>query len=102
MQCASFTPPMPLPIRVQLLSLCRDVLAPLLAVDGGVLYVVVLDDTSLVLHLGGTCAGCPGAPITTSQVIEPAVRSVSPSVKLSVTSGGILPPGAVPATEFSL
>ncbi|MBI5531359.1 MAG: NifU family protein [Deltaproteobacteria bacterium] len=87
-------------IRQQILNLCRDVIGPLLAVDGGVLYIVSVEDDLLTVHLAGTCAGCPGAPITTRFIIEPAVRSVSPSIKLTVTAGAAIPKGALPVEEF--
>lgn len=92
---------MPSSLRVQLVSLCRDVLAPLLAADGGVLYVVRIDDDAVILHLGGTCAGCPGAPITSSSVIDPAIRSIAPGIRLKVTNGALLPDGAVPADRYA-
>lgn len=88
--------------RKQILELCREVLSPLIAADGGVLYVVSLEQESVTLHLGGVCSGCPGAPITTRSVIEPAVRSIAPSIKLTVTAGNRLPEAARPAPEFSL
>jgi len=88
-------------LRSQLVSLCRDVLAPLLAADGGVLYVVQLEDDQVILHLGGTCSGCPGAPITSSSIIDPAIRSVAPSARLKITNGALLPEGAVPADQLT-
>jgi Fe-S cluster biogenesis protein NfuA len=91
---------MPSDTRQQILNLCRDVIAPLLAVDGGVLYIVSVDDDAVAMHLAGTCAGCPGAPITTRGIIEPAIRSVSLSIKLTVTAGAMIPKGALPVGEF--
>jgi Fe-S cluster biogenesis protein NfuA len=91
---------MPSDIRQQILALCRDVIGPLLAVDGGVLYIVSVADDSLTVHLAGTCAGCPGAPITTRFIIEPAVRSVSAAIKVTVTAGASIPKGALPVGEF--
>jgi len=92
---------MPSDTRQRILDLCRDVIAPLLAVDGGVLYIVSVEDDALTMHLAGTCAGCPGAPITTRSIIEPAVRSVSPAIKLTVTAGANVPKGALPVAEFA-
>lgn len=91
---------MPSSLRPQLVSLCRDVLAPLLAADGGVLYVVQLEDDQVILHLGGTCAGCPGAPITSNTIIDPAIHSVAPAARVKVTHGALVPEGAVPADQF--
>lgn len=80
--------------RQQLIELCKDVIAPLLRADGGELYVVSAEDDSLVLHMGGTCSGCPGAPLTLRAIIEPAVKSLSGAVHLSVTNGAAIPAGA--------
>ncbi len=86
---------MPSAIRQQLIDLCRDVLAPLLRADGGDLYIVSASDDSLALHLAGTCSGCPGAPTTIRSLIEPAVRTVSVAVRVSVTTGPSVPLGAI-------
>lgn len=81
--------------RQQLVDLCRDVLAPLLAADGGELYLVSAQDEVLAIHLGGTCAGCPGSPITVASVIRPAVQKLSPTARVVVSMGARVPPGAV-------
>jgi Fe-S cluster biogenesis protein NfuA len=88
--------------RKQILELCRDVISPLLAADGGVLYIVSIDNEAVAMHLGGKCAGCPGAPTTTRLIIEPAVRSLGPTIKVTVTAGNRVPEGAKPAAEFLL
>ncbi|MCU0690203.1 MAG: NifU family protein [Polyangiaceae bacterium] len=88
--------------RHQLLSLCRTVLSPLVQADQGVLYVVFLTDDELVLHLAGTCSGCPGAKLTIHALIEPAVRRVAPGIRLTVTVGAKLPKGAVLAEDHKL
>lgn len=78
----------------KLLGLCRDVLAPLVRADGGELYLVALEPEQITLHLAGTCAGCPGAVMTTKAVIEPAVQAVAPSTRVIVTAGIHIPEGA--------
>jgi Fe-S cluster biogenesis protein NfuA len=78
----------------KLLGLCRDVLAPLVRADGGELYVVALEPDQITLHLAGTCAGCPGATMTTKTVIEPAVQAVAPTTRVIVTAGIQVPEGA--------
>ncbi len=83
--------------REQLLKLCRDVLHPLVAADGGELYLVSYDDGDVHLHLAGTCSGCPGVAMTRDRVLEPAIRSlsaVSPKLKLKLTAGWTIPPNA--------
>jgi Fe-S cluster biogenesis protein NfuA len=78
----------------QLLKVCREVIAPLVRADGGELYVVAVEPDHLTLHLAGTCAGCPGAVLTTRGVIEPAVHAIAPSARVVVTSGARVPEGA--------
>jgi Fe-S cluster biogenesis protein NfuA len=71
----------------------RDVIAPLVEGDGGVLYVVARD-AGLHLHLAGACGGCPGARTTAVEVIEPALRAAGARGAIEVTSGWIVPDGA--------
>lgn len=71
----------------------RDVIAPLVEGDGGVLYVVAADG-GLRLHLAGACGGCPGARTTAVEVIEPALRAVGLRGPIEVSSGWIVPDGA--------
>jgi Fe-S cluster biogenesis protein NfuA len=81
--------------RQRFVDLCRDVLRPLIEADEGKLFLVSADEGELVLHLGGTCAGCPGAPLTIRTLIEPAVRAIDPSVRVVVTVGAKRPENAV-------
>lgn len=78
----------------QLLKVCREVIAPLVRADGGEVYVVAVEPDQLTLHLAGTCAGCPGAVLTTRGVIEPAIHAVAPTARVVVTSGARIPEGA--------
>jgi Fe-S cluster biogenesis protein NfuA len=85
----------PMPASIDsLLKICRDVIAPLIRADGGEVYVVAVEADHLTLHLAGTCAGCPGAILTTKSVIEPAVHAIAPSARVVVTSGVRVPEGA--------
>ncbi len=82
-----------------LLRLCRDVLSPLVAADGGVMYLVKspgVDSSGddVHIHLTGTCAGCPGASLTRDGIIAPAVRTVLPKARVIVTTGPLVPDGA--------
>jgi Fe-S cluster biogenesis protein NfuA len=77
-----------------LLKLCHDVLAPLVAADGGVMYLVKAVGDDVHIHLTGTCAGCPGASLTRDGVIAPAVRTVKPKARVVVTTGYRVPEGA--------
>jgi Fe-S cluster biogenesis protein NfuA len=76
------------------MKLCRDVLSPLVAADGGVMYIVRADAEEVHLHLTGTCAGCPGAALTRDGIIAPAVRTVAPKARVVVTTGPRVPEGA--------
>jgi Fe-S cluster biogenesis protein NfuA len=80
--------------REKLLKICEDILAPLIRADGGELFVVAIEADTIRLHLAGTCSGCPGATLTTSAVIEPAIRAVAPAIRIIVTSGFQVPEGA--------
>jgi Fe-S cluster biogenesis protein NfuA len=78
----------------KLLRICEDILAPLVHADGGELFVVAIEADSITLHLAGKCAGCPGASLTSTTIIEPAIRAVAPAMRVIVTSGFQIPPGA--------
>jgi NifU-like protein len=51
-----------------------EILRPLVAVDGGEIELVRMQDKQLVVRMKGMCAGCPGRPYTLSEVIQPAAR----------------------------
>ena len=74
--------------------ICRDVLAPLVRADGGQLYLVSVASDDVHIHLAGTCAGCPGASVTRERMLEPALRSAIPKLRLRVTTGWRVPIGA--------
>lgn len=80
--------------EADLLRVCRDVLSPLVAADGGVMYLVKAAGDDVHVHLTGTCAGCPGAALTRDGVIAPAVRTVIPKARVVVTTGPRVPEGA--------
>lgn len=75
----------------------REILAPLVEADGGVLYVV-RKPTGVRLHLAGACAGCPGYRITSTEVIEPALRAAGAKGDIDVTAGWTVPDGALRVT----
>ncbi len=81
-------------VNEAVLETLRAVVAPLIDVDGGELYVVASQGDEVKLHLAGTCAGCPGATLTTRGVIEPALRRAAPNARVVVTAGAIVPAGA--------
>ena len=62
--------------RDELEAAVAELVRPLVAADGGTIDVVSLSDGELVIRLGGACAGCPGAALTTSRIVEPVARKV--------------------------
>ena len=89
---------MPVP-REKVLKICEDIIAPLVEADGGSLFVVSIEADSIALHLAGQCAGCPGASLTSTSIIEPAIHSVAPLMRVVVTSGYKVPAGASAITR---
>lgn len=72
----------------------REIVAPLVRADGGELYLVEANDETVSLHLAGRFSGCPGNTLATRRVIEPAIFAVAPKVRVTVTSGPLIPKGA--------
>ncbi len=81
-------------IREEILRVVRDVVAPLVRADSGSLYVVHVDADTVALHLGGRFAGCPGNTLATRRVIEPAIFTVAPRARVTITSGALVPKDA--------
>ncbi len=75
-------------------KLCQETLGPLVRADGGVLHLVSASSDDVHLHLSGTCSGCPGVAFTRDRMLEPALQSVMPKVRLRVTTGIRIPEGA--------
>ncbi len=57
-------------------ALIDDILAPLVAADGGKLELVEVEGKRVRLRMTGTCQGCPGKPYTLARIIEPMMRRV--------------------------
>ncbi len=74
-------------MKEQIERICREVLAPLIATDGGQMHVVGFDGDEVHIHLSGACAGCPGAQLTADKVILPALRAAVPKVRVVLTTG---------------
>jgi Fe-S cluster biogenesis protein NfuA len=86
---------MPADLRDQLLDICGRVLAPMVEADGGELFVVAITPGEITLHLAGRCAGCPGMSLTSRFVLEPALRAIEPQLQVQVSSGFLIPAGAM-------
>ena len=80
--------------KQQIARVCREILAPLIRTDGGEMYLVRFDGDDIHIHLGGTCAGCPGSSLTGDKVILPALRSAAPKARVVLTTGVKVPAGA--------
>ena len=75
-------------------TMLREVLGPLLAAEGGLLYLVEVEPGNVHLHLGGTLSGSPAKDVVTTRIVEPAVKRLAPKAKLVVSSGYSVPEGA--------
>lgn len=75
-------------------KMLREVLGPLVALDGGEIYLVSVGKKEVTLHLAGTLSGSPASDTVTRRIVEPAVRAIMPKVKLVVSSGWQIPKGA--------
>jgi Fe-S cluster biogenesis protein NfuA len=81
-------------VREEIERVVRDVLAPLVSADGGELWLVTAEESTVVIHLGGRYAGCPGNTLAKRRVIEPAIWAVAPRAQVTLTSGVLVPDGA--------
>jgi len=81
-------------IKAEISKVLREIVGPLVRADGGELYLVEANDEGVSLHLSGRFSGCPGNTLATRRVIEPAIFAVAPRVRVTVTSGPLIPKGA--------
>ena len=77
----------------------EQTLAPLVHEDGGRLFLVQADRRRVAIHLHGSFSGCPGNSLVIRWVIEPALKAVAPHANVEVTSGELIPKGALPMSE---
>ena len=80
--------------REEILSVVREVVAPLVRADGGRIYLIAADDDAVSLHLAGRYSGCPGNTLAIRRIIEPAILAVAPRARVTVSSGALQPPEA--------
>lgn len=83
----------------EILTVIKEVLAPMVAADGGRLYVIQADSKQVSLHLAGRFAGCPGNQVTTRRVIQPLIAAIAPDAEVTVTWGRLVPAGATRVDE---
>lgn len=86
----------------EIITVIRDVLAPMVVADGGRLYVLQADSERVSLHLAGRFAGCPGNQVATRRIIQPAIKAVAPGAEVTVTWGRIIPSGATPVDSAAV
>ena len=68
-------------------KLIDEVLAPLIAADGGEIELVRVVDKRLIVRMTGVCSGCPGRPYTLSGIVEPAARRLlGPDIQVEAES----------------
>ncbi len=75
-------------------KMLREVLGPLVALDGGEIYLVSVGKKEVTLHLAGTLSGSPASDAVTRRIVEPAVHAIMPKAKVVVSSGWMIPKGA--------
>jgi Fe-S cluster biogenesis protein NfuA len=82
------------PGRNEILTVIREILLPLVAADGGRLYLVDIEGDLVRLHVTGTFSGCPGNTLVSRRFMEPAIQRVLPDAEVLLTSGILIPKGA--------
>jgi len=63
---------------------------PLLAMEGGDIELVSVEDGVVKVKLRGTCAGCPFSQITLSNFVEATLKEKVPEVKQVVPVGSVV------------
>jgi hypothetical protein len=71
-----------------------EVLAPIVAADGGQLYFEQVNDHEVSLHWAGRYAGSPAAGLLHEEVAVPLIRQVAPDTIVKWSSGFLVPPQA--------
>lgn len=78
----------------EIVRVAREVLAPLVQADGGDLYLVSVEETGVSLHVTGRFSGCAGNTLVRRRMFEPPLSAVAPGIRLTLTSGPLIPVGA--------
>ena len=63
---------------------------PLLAMEGGDIELVSVENGVVKVRLRGTCAGCPFSQITLSNFVEATLKEKVPEVKQVVPVGSVV------------
>jgi len=54
---------------------------PLLAMEGGDIELVSVDDSAVKVRLSGACAGCPMSQFTLANIVEATLKENVPELK---------------------
>lgn len=87
------------PASERILEVVRNSLLPLVEADGGELHLVSCGERTLSLHLCGRFSGCPGNTLARRHVLEPLLLAEFPGLRLEISYGPLLPPGASKVTR---
>jgi len=69
-------------MREKVEKVLKEEIAPMLSMHGGSIELVeVTDDGVVKVRLSGACAGCPGAMMTLTHVVESALKDRVPDIK---------------------
>jgi Fe-S cluster biogenesis protein NfuA len=69
-------------MREKIEKVLKEEVTPMLASHGGSAELVELTEDGVVkVRLSGACAGCPGARMTLTHVVESAIRARVPEIK---------------------
>jgi len=61
-------------MEAEVKAVIEEIIRPLLQADGGDIELVSAEKDVITIRLLGACGGCPGAPYTRADVIEPLVQ----------------------------
>ncbi|MGC4065992.1 MAG: hypothetical protein QM784_15350 [Polyangiaceae bacterium] len=75
----------------QIREALRGVLAPLVAAEGGLVYLTVIHEREVVLHFGGRLAGSPGASLIHNELALPLIDAAAPGTIVHFSSGRLVP-----------
>ena len=87
-------------VKLELERIVREVLSPLVEADSGKLYIVRVLDEEVAIHLTGRFSGCAGNELVTERILQPALDSVAPGVRIAISTGPLVPDGAILVESF--
>lgn len=76
-------------------ALC-ELLAPLVAKEGGQLFLLEGEDSSVTLHWAGRYSGSPATALIHAEIAVPLIEEIAPGTLIKWSSGRLVPEGAEP------